>query len=193
MQQTGRTSETAGSVVTLILGVAMIGVVVSFWFFGRTPAGTADPKAVAAAARWQATCTGPTPDSTLPDSGRAAETLRGLSPGRRGYLLVQIGACANCLVEELTAWRRAAGRYGYRMVLVTHAQTPPQDNYQDEPALRDLALAHDKDGTLTRYFNSCFTPRAFVFDRNWRLTAFQAEGDPPLKDPFGDPSLKRLR
>jgi len=193
MDKTQQGSQTAGSVVTLLLGLAMIGVVVGFWLFSRTPGGEAQIRAAAAPPKWESNCRGPVPDTFLPGSGAGPEAARALSPGRRGYLLVQIGACAKCLVDELTAWKRAAASRGFRMVLVTHAQTPPEDDYRDVPALRDLPLVTDKEGVLTRYFNSCFTPRAYVFKPNWSLLCFQAEADPPLNDPFADRGLRAAR
>lgn len=160
------------------------------WLYSRTPAADAHIRGVGRPT--PALQSGPKPGSVLP-AGEAAAEMRKAAPGPRGWLVLQVGECSSCLGEELRGWLAAAREQGYAPVLLTTSGGERLEAFRRDPALKAARIIQDRDGRLGAWLAAPFTPRAYLFDRDWKLQAAQSQPFPDARDPFGDPGLRGAR
>lgn len=170
-----------------------IPAVLIFWLYSRTPEGDARVRNTLRPSRpAQSGCVDPELGK-VPPRCPAAEAILNAPPGKKGWLVINIGQCSSCLLEELQAWRRAAEQHGYAPVFLTVSDDTEVHGFKKNAAFAGAFLMRDPDRRFSQWLGRCFSPRAYAFDRELRLAAIQQESFMNAKDPFADPGLKRAR
>ncbi|HET6384509.1 MAG TPA: hypothetical protein VFJ58_14030 [Armatimonadota bacterium] len=110
----------------------------------------------------------PKPGTLLPMGGTGAAIRQAAPSGGDAYLLVFIGNCASCVGVDLNDWNTTAREHHLTMIMFTTAGKQEAAEYHRSLGV-PAPLISDPRGEISRRLHAAFKPRAYLFDRDWKL------------------------
>lgn len=131
----------------------------------------------------------PTFGTPLPNVG-AGKALRKLPASERGYVVVTLGDCAQCMRFDFDKWQSEASALHVPIVGVSGATEEELAAFRKTSRVT-MPLQFDVMDRLQRGLNAYWAGRAYYFDKAWKLQ-WKMEGFGNPADLNHQPSLKEL-
>ncbi len=91
-------------------------------------------------------------------------------------ILIFIGACSPCVLNDLKQWERLQPQWQDVKILLVGRSTPKQITDFVKSTQLTLPIIPDPQGRLAKAYNAVWVPRAYVIDRQGKITWIQKEG-----------------